>query len=230
MRMRGAIVLMSVLSGILPAVAESLSLEAVRDATLIEDPAGALANGAGPALFVGRTGQSENGIRRALVWFDVAGALPRGAIVEDVVLRMFVTPSNPEPRVIGLHRVLADWGEGPSEASGGSGATALPGDVTWLHTFWDDRFWVRAGGQFVARASAALLVGGASSYAWTGGPHLIQDVALWNAAPDRNFGWILIGDESARQTSKSFASREHPDPALRPVLEITYRLAGYPPQ
>ena len=57
---------------------------------------------------------------------------------------------------------------------------------------------------------------------------MVQDVRLWNSAPQRNFGWILIGDETAPQTAKSFASREFPDPTLRPVLEVNYRTPGKP--
>jgi hypothetical protein len=225
---RTAVLPVIIFLGVLPAASETLTLEASRDATLIEDPDGSLANGAGPVFFVGHTAQSENGIRRALLSFDVAAALPRGAIIESVSLRLFMTPSNPEPRPIRLHRVLADWGEGPSARSGGGGATALPGDVTWLHTFWDYDFWVQSGGQFLGRASAALVVAGPGYYSWSDVPHLAQDVRLWNEAPARNFGWILTGDETTRQSSKSFASREHPDPALRPILVITYRTAGAP--
>jgi hypothetical protein len=226
--MRPAILLLTVLLGIEPAAPETLTLEANRDATLIEDPGGSLANGAGPSCFMGRTAQSENGIRRALLSFDVAAALPRGAVIESVALRLFVTPSNPDPRPIRLHRVLADWGEGPSASSGGGGAAALPGDVTWLHTFWDYDFWVQIGGQFLGRASAERTVASPGDCVWSDSPHLTQDVRLWNAAPERNFGWMVIGDETTRQTAKSFASREHPDPAVRPRLEIIYRNAGHP--
>ena len=48
----------------LPANAETVLVEAGRDATLIEDPDGAWANGSGPFLFAGRTTQDQNGIRR----------------------------------------------------------------------------------------------------------------------------------------------------------------------
>ena len=56
--------------------------------------------------------------------------------------------------------------------------------------------------------------------------HLVQDVRLWNSAPQQNFGWIVIGDETTPQTAKSLASRESPEPSVRPVLEVTYRLPG----
>ena len=67
----------------LPAGAETLFVEAGRDATVIEDPDGGRANGSGPTLFAGRTSQTQNGIRRGLVYFDVAAALPPNAIVRS---------------------------------------------------------------------------------------------------------------------------------------------------
>jgi hypothetical protein len=207
--------------------AEFVVVEADRDATLIEHPDGALGNGSGPSLFVGRTGQSQNGVRRAVMRFDVASALPEHAVIESVSLTLYEVPSNPATREIRLHRVLADWGEGASASSGGSGAPAEPGDVTWIHTFHDSEFWVHSGGHFVGRVSARLDVAGSGFYTWDSAHHLVQDVRLWSSNPGRNFGWILIGDETGPQTVKNFASREHPELALRPALEITYRLPGY---
>jgi hypothetical protein len=166
-------------------------------------------------------------VRRALLRFDVAAALPARALIEDVSLTLFLAPGNPEQRTLRLYRVLADWGEGASASGGGSGAPAEPGDATWLHTFFDSEFWVHGGGQFAGVASAAQEVLGSGFYAWSG-RHLAQDVRLWLAAPERNFGWILIGDETAPQTAKGFASREHPDPALRPALRVTYRMPPAP--
>jgi hypothetical protein len=208
------------------AAGEAVLIGAARDATLIQEPAGALANGSGPALFVGRNNQAENSVRRGLVYFDVAAALPRNARVESVRLTLYMSPSNPGPRPIRLHRVLADWGEGASSASGGGGDVSAPGDATWVHTFYDDEFWVRPGGQFVRRASASRLVGASDFYTWESTHKMRADVRRWLAAPHRNFGWILIGDETTPQNAKSFASREEPDASLRPVLEVTYHLPG----
>ena len=58
-----------------PLQADIVHIQADRDATLIEDPDGAYANGIGPALFAGSTDKA--GVRRALIRFDVAGVLPR---------------------------------------------------------------------------------------------------------------------------------------------------------
>jgi hypothetical protein len=208
------------------ATAETVTIEARRDATLIEDPDGTSANGSGPALFVGRTNQAQNGVRRSLLYFDVAAALPRRAIVTDAVLTLFMLPSNPASRTMTLLRLRSDWGEGPSVSSGGSGAAAQAGDATWLHTFFDGGFWVRSGGDFIGRVSAELEVADSGLYSWQGGRRLVRDIQLWNTMPQRNFGWILIGDEDTRQTAKSFASREASDPGLRPVLAVSYRMPG----
>src|SRR4029453_9619768 len=68
----------------LVARAGTVVLVARRDATLIESASGSLANGAGPFLFAGRTSQSSESIRRAVLAFDVAAAVPRGALIRSV--------------------------------------------------------------------------------------------------------------------------------------------------
>ncbi|NIM64182.1 MAG: hypothetical protein GTO30_21780, partial [Acidobacteria bacterium] len=136
------------------ASAETVVIEATRDATLIEHPAGALANGSGPVFFAGRTSQAENGVRRALLYFDVSAYLPQSAIIEKVELRLVHMGGNSLPRAVRLHRALEAWSEGASAASGGSGAPSTTGDATWIHAAYDHDLWVRAGGHFVARSSA----------------------------------------------------------------------------
>jgi hypothetical protein len=208
------------------ATAETVLIEAGRDATLIEEPDGALANGSGPAFFVGRNNQAQNSVRRGLIYFDLATALPRNARVESVRFTLYMWPSNPGLRTLRLHRLLSDWGEGASFASGGGGDVSTSGDATWIHTFYDDEFWLRPGGHFVRRASASRDVGASGFYTWEATQKMLADVRLWLRAPRRNFGWILIGDETTPQNAKGFASREESDPSLRPVLEVTYHLPG----
>jgi hypothetical protein len=209
------------------ATAETVFVEAGRDTTLIEDPAGALANGAGPVFFVGRTNQRQNSVRRGLIYFDVAAVLPDHARVESARLVLYMSPSNPTPHRIGLHRLLSAWGEGASYALGGGGDFSAPGDASWIHTFYDDAFWVKPGSQFVVRASSSRDVGESALYTWESTQKMVADVRLWLAAPHQNFGWILLGDETTPQNVKSFSSREEPDAALRPTLELTYSLPGH---
>jgi len=205
-----------------PAGADVLEIPAQRDATLIESAEGGLANGAGPVLFAGRTSQSRESRRRGLLYFDVAAAIPAGSIVTEAALELVLSPSNAEPAELQLHRVRASWGEGESAAAGGGGAPATPGDVTWIHRFWDDVFWARAGGDFEAAPSASAWVADAGVYAFDSTPALREDVQAWLDAPQDNFGWILIGDESRPSTSKRFFSRESEDASVWPLLRVRY--------
>lgn len=227
---RLTVYLLPVLAAIVMGAAHagSVSLNPDRDATLIEHPHGQLANGAGSALFVGRTGQALNGVRRALLYFDIAGALPRNSVIDDVSIVLHLAPSNSAPATVSVHRVLDSWSEGPSSSSGGGGAAAQAGDVTWLHTSHDIAYWKRVGGHFVATASSATEVGSSNTYTWPGTPQLLADVRLWLHAPDRNFGWLLLGDEDTPQSAKRFVSREAPESEFRPVLNIRYSLPGTP--
>ena len=209
------------------ALAAVVAITAQRDATLVEHPDGALANGAGSAIFAGRTNSADNSVRRALVRFDLAPESSEGRLAPAPVERVSVvltniTGSNVSPREYRLHRLLADWSEGASATSGGGGVPSGPGDATWVHTSYPGSFWMHNGAQFDGEPSARLVVQGPGVYRFEG-DGLLRDVALWIREPGRNFGWILIGDESEPQTVRAFASRENPDPSLRPVLEIRYQ-------
>ncbi len=213
--------------GTAPAIfADTLTIPASRDATLIENALGERANGAGPALFAGRTGQSTDGIRRALVYFDVAAALPPRAIILRVFPSLDLSPSNAAAVEVALHAVLEDWDEGRSFSAGGGGAPAEAGDVTWIHSSYPDRFWTLQGGHFVSSASATATVEGTGFYTWQSTPQLVADVTRWLHAPQRNHGWMLVGDELLPQSVKRFDSREAGNAALRPALTIEYRLPG----
>ncbi len=204
------------------ASAETLVIPAAADNTLIESLTGASSNGAGSAVFVGRTSQSNGSVRRALLLFDVASALPSGVIVTRAELSLTLTPSNPQPVEIGLHRVLTAWGEGESAAGGGGGAPAAPGDASWIHTYYDTAFWQSPGGDFVGGASATMLVGEAEVVRWGSTPAAIADVQAWVDSPDTNHGWLLLGEEGSPSTAKRFASREADDLVSSPQLLVQY--------
>jgi hypothetical protein len=208
-------------------LAADVEITAQRDATLIEDSDGAAANGTGPAIFAGRTNAGDNGVRRGLLRFDVASVTAGNSpvvanIVSVSVVLNNVTGANVSPREYRLHRVLADWGEGTSYSTGGGGAPATEGDATWIHRSYPDMYWQSNGAQFDGEPSARLVIEGPGAYRFEG-DGLLRDLAIWARDPASNFGWILMGDETERQTARAFASRENPDPSLWPVLEITYR-------
>lgn len=209
-----------------PAHAEEVRvLWAERDATLVESAAGALANGSGPGLFAGRTSQAGGSLRRAVLAFDVAGSIPAGARIVGVELWLELTPSHSEPVWVAVHELLADWGEGPSAASGGGGAPAQAGDSTWLHAVSPDLFWAQPGGDFARDPSAATLVGDVGPYRFSS-PSLGADVQAWLDGESGEFGWILLGDETAASTAKRFASRESGDPSLPPALVVRFERPG----
>lgn len=202
----------------------TIVLDPTRDATLVESADGSLANGSGPALFIGRTGQRRESRRRALIAFEVGSALPPDAIVTGALLWLHLTPSNSAPIEIALHRVLSDWSEGPSSSAGGGGAPAGIGDATWLHASYPDWLWQMPGGDFAQQPSASTPVAGPGWYAWGSSPEMRLDVQGWLEEPGSEHGWILIGGEAASSTARRFDSRESDRLDLQPYLEIDYEL------
>lgn len=207
---------------------DTQSLGAIKDNSLYQDTFGSLSNGTGPTFFVGKTGGGS--IRRGLIEFDLS-VIPSGSIIHSVVLDLFVEQAQAFPTDVGLHEALAEWGEGTSSAGnrGGGGTTATANDATWLHTFYDGTFWARAGGDFVAAASATSLISGEdASYQWASTSALVADVQGWVDAPATNHGWLLRGDESQGSTAKAFATREDSVASHRPSLTVTFTPAPEP--
>jgi hypothetical protein len=219
---RGPLVVMACALFGSSATAEVVTIEAVRDNTLFEDAQGDTSNGSGPSLFSGRNSQGR--VRRALVSFDVPSALPTGAVIDSVSLHLYLSSSSdPLPREMRIHLVLADWGEGASVSGGGSGAPAHDGDATWLHRFFPGAFWMSPGGDFASTPSAYATLAGNGDYTWRG-PRLAADVQAW-LADGGGHGWVVIGDESEAGTARRFDSREYLVPERRPRLTIHYSMA-----
>jgi len=51
---------------------------------------------------------------------------------------------------------------------------------------------------------------------------MTADVQSWLVSPAANFGWVLIGNEVALQTTKRFQSRENGTTSQRPRLTVTF--------
>jgi cysteine-rich repeat protein len=202
------------------ALADQVTVVADRDTTLFEE--GDLSNGAGQHIFTGRTDQPK--IRRALLRFDIATALPPGSTVSAAALRLFCSRTKIKDENVALHRLLADWGEAGSDApqEEGQGAPALIGDATWKHRFFDTIVWAQLGGDHAVGPSASTIVGGQNQFYTWSSPGMVSDVQSWLDAPAANFGWIVIGDEVGQKVTKRFDSRESPDLARRPALTIVY--------
>lgn len=197
-------------------------LGANRDDTLYETLAAQRNNGAGQWVFAGKTQAGD--IRRGLIGFDVAAALPAGAAITGVSITMNMSRSIAGDAEVGLHLVLADWQEGAAKASDneGQGADAGPGDVTWTQRVFDSLDWGAPGGDFSPHASAAVTVQGIGSYSWDSTSQLVADVQTWLDDPAANYGWLLLGDESRSKTTKRFDSKDNTTEENRPVLVVEY--------
>lgn len=202
-------------------VTMSVTLTSVKDATLYEDDAGALSNGAGENMFAGRKGTGHS--VRALVAFDVAGKVPEGKTLSGVQLRLTLTAaSSSDTQPLRLHRVLADWGEGATVApgGGGGGGPVSPGGATWLHTFSPDQSWSQPGGDMEIAPSASVDVGGLAAYEWGSTDQMVADVKMWLDDPSSDHGWLLVGDDAT--AVKRFAARENANEAALPTLTLTF--------
>jgi spore coat protein A len=223
-----------------PSGAATATLQPVKDNTLYEpvdkDGFTDRSNGAGQNMFTGRIKDELNqagnvAVRRAVLAFDIAGAVPAGATIDSVTLTMVVNkvPSN-TGYAVKLHRVLEDWGEGTADAGNsqqGRGEPPSGGDVTWDHTFYPGTFWTTPGGVYTLTASASTSVGGTGSYTWGSTSGMVADVQFWLDNPGQNYGWIVIGDETVNETAKRLATRENTanGGADKPELIVNYTTA-----
>lgn len=202
--------------------ADTINIPANKDNTLYQTTGLALSNGSGDYLFVGRTAQGENDLRRGLLQFDLSG-IPNDANIISVVLEITSSRTISGAQTINMHKLTQDWGEGASNASGqeGTGTVAEPGDATWTNAFEGGASWNSAGGDYDPSASASVVVSGLNTIQFQSA-NLITEVENWLLNPAINFGWILIGNEGSPATAYRFNSRENP--TSPPQLIIDYSL------
>lgn len=203
----------------------AVTLSPTRDNTLYQTATGNLSNGSGQVVFAGPN--ASGSIRRGLIGFDVSG-IPSNATVVDVRLRLNVgyVPAGASggSRTLTLARVLADWGEGSSDATGdeSGGATPTLADATWIHRLYNTKLWATPGGDFVGTASASGSVVAASGATLEySGAGLVSDVQGWMASPISNSGWVILGDEASTNSLLGFDSRSGTVP---PQLVVSYTL------
>jgi hypothetical protein len=212
------------LAGIAPGPADTLDLTPVADTTLAEV---AVNNNFGGADFfsVGTAGNRRSA--RGLVQFDLS-ALPAGAqlLSAELVIDVIRQPLDGlVESTFELHRMLRSWGEGvgvPDSLHPGIGAPALSGEATWNHRFAGTPLaWAAPGGlagtDFASEASGGVSVLGVndSPYTIPSDPLLLADLALWQAHPELNFGWMILSDgEGTQYTARSLGAREGISPAV----------------
>lgn len=190
------------------------------DTSLYEDRADN-SNGGFEFVFSGKT--LTNFTRRALLRFELGTALPAGAQITSVSLRMVVDQSRPATETHTLHRVTSNWTEGITNSGepGGLGIAANAGDATWTHRNWNTLPWSTAGGDYVATASGDGQVMTSGTVSWFSGAGMVADVQAWSDGTQPNFGWILRGNESSLHNAKRLVSSEG-YPGFRPQLHVHY--------
>jgi spore coat protein A len=185
------------------------------------------------SIFSGMTNEPANigSARRALMQFDIAGAILPGSTINSVTLSMTITRGgNNENAVFSLHRVTTAWGEGTNTCGprgGGQGEAAADGSATWNSAMHNQALWGTPGGDYIATASGSTAVVGAEIPVWDnadpGNAAMLSDVRDWFVNPATNYGWILIGDETIANSARRFGSSEN---AAAPVLVVDYTPIG----
>jgi len=195
------------------------TVNASKDTTLYEDPAGGLGGGKGVNLFLGLLGPLGSGaLRRAAIAFDLS-PIPSTATITSVALNLTQVKGNGGPQPINLHRLTKNWGEGNS-TGGPQGSLAATNDATWTFNFFNTSSWTTPGGDFSPTISGTQSADFSGPVTFASTPQMVADVQGWLNNPASNFGWILIGNESAQQTAKEFSSRDNF--SGQPTLTVTY--------
>jgi hypothetical protein len=207
------------------------NFEPVANNTIYEDNP-TYASGQSSNLFFGPIASGSP--RRALLRFDVS-SLPANAQITSATLTLTIdraARNSDVADVISLHRLLASWGQGASNAgTGGGGTQASAGDSTWNARFYNappgvpSTLWNQPGGEFVASASTSQAMGitlGTMTLAST--QALINDVQTWIGSPNENHGWIISAGEGMEYKARRFYGRNAFAPADRPKLTIAYEM------
>jgi hypothetical protein len=202
----------------------TVSVPCAADNTLYESPTGAFSNGLGESLFVGVTAQGS--LRRALLRFDLAAALPANArvLAAELMLQIVFSPAT-TPTSLLLHAPLQPFGEGTSYAlggGGGQGAPTTPGDASWTHAIFPNQPWAQPGGDFAPQPSAIVALPTSGTVR---GMVDAAEVQRWLAQPSTNYGWLLKTAEAGpADRARRLESRE--SLSAPPRLTITYLLPG----
>jgi len=226
------VVALSVMAGIAHAQT-TVTLTPSKDTTLFEMAGWPDLGSGGGELFAGGIAQqNEFGNaykRRALLRFDVSG-IPANAVITSATLRVRVTKTISGTYTFCLYRMLADWGEGPSNsATEGTGVPAQVGDATWNYRFFGtpSTAWINKGGDFSNVVSGTANMGGVGPYTFTGSI-MGSDVQGWVNGTKPNYGWMMTSElEFLTSIAKRISSRES-SAANRPLLIVTYTLPPPP--
>ena len=149
-----------------------------------------------------------DGAVRPLLRFDLTGVVPEGAVVTRARLRFRVIGGSATSMNASLYRVLRPWSElwANWSTSGFAGGWEAPG----------------AGEPGVDRAELPEHTIGIKIIGWVCWFNVTDLVRDWVAAPDQNYGMLVVGHGAQQGGQFEIASAEYPHVWRRPTLEITY--------
>lgn len=201
--------------------ADTISLNPIADTSLQEAfPDDNL--GSGNTLTAGT--RRRGGATRALLLFNISGALPVNATVTSASLQITVTatPAGGANSTFDLEPVTSAWGEGDGSDRGG-GSLATSGQASWNDNEGPGSPWGTPGGDFTGVPVASTFITSDGTYLFASTPAMVSSVQDWLAHPNSNFGWILLSESESTLTSiRRFASRE--DPNTPPTLVLQYNV------
>jgi hypothetical protein len=174
------------------------------------------------------TGAVANGaVRRALLEFNIAGAVPSGATITSASLQLTVSISGPAAANVQLQTLQSSWGQGTSGSNLGQGAPATTGDATWKYNFFNTSTWNNPGGDFSSTVSGSVAVGTTVDASYTvSTAQMAADVQNWLNSPGSNDGWILLNNESTPGSIRGFYTEDWTgNAAYLPELTINYTAA-----
>jgi len=177
------------------------------------------------SIAAGGLGGINEDTRRGLVRREISG-LPAGATLVSAVLHLNSYDTyNATSRTIAVHRALTQWYEGLKDGAAPDGGTD---GSTWNlrnangAVAWAGGAGGGSGTDYAVAATDSVAV--TDEGAWHAFD-VLADVEEFVAGTADNWGWWLIGDETAINTWKAFASREYVPTPLVWQLAIEYELA-----
>lgn len=172
---------------------------------------------------VGCSNNTVTDIYRYLLMFNISGHIPKGAIIEQAYLILYIDPSRTESLSLkGIYEVIRDYTEGVNTGSYSSVS------ATWL-TYDGISTWTNAGGDFnaplISNSLELEFMGYEGYYTFSINRTVVQK---WIDTPENNFGMIIKNiNENPPITNNSYSliySNNNAALSRRPMLEVYYRL------
>lgn len=158
----------------------------------------------------------------AVLKFDMS-SIPPGAVVQVATLRLGLVKSDAitaEPYSIGVHKIV-----GANPVIGRATGYTADGINRWTPSGCCHKNVPMAQANISPAYDVQPIDTTAGTRIWTV-TRLVQE---WIADPAHNVGLLINADATVRAGRyRYFASVEHPDAALRPVLEVVYTLPSGP--